>query len=273
VDGDAPICAEYDEYGGWDHLFCGLSTPRPVSPIKLFCNFYDVPINKPNRAPVMDSKGTVMSRLTPIAAIFLSLALCACQATQSASSPAKNSTLTANAPAGGAGGASAAAASNAGAIGAAAGANSSGGSLASTATDSGRKSEFSILTIAWIAIIGYILLQVYAGGELTGKGTAATAVLGHVMTAGVFFAIRLFDNIFRFLAAEFTGTPRMPVSLFSGNPNPNAIYNSHPTGANGAAAQSMVEGLGLGLSSRGVGSMDIRSPRDTQEAEQHVAVG
>jgi hypothetical protein len=206
-----------------------------------------------------------MSRLTPIAAIFLSLALCACQSAATQSSPAKNAALTAT---GGTPG-NPANASVAGADASAAGASA----------DSGHKAAFALLAFFWLAVAGYILLQVYAGGVLTGHSSTGVVVLGHLMTGGVFFAIRLFDNIVRFLSAEFTGTPRMPVSLVSGNPNPLAIYNSHPapapeSGTNGAA-QSMVEGLGLGLSSRGVGSMgmmqDIRSPQS--KVEEPVSVG
>lgn len=197
-----------------------------------------------------------MSRFAPIAVILLSLALCACQSTASNSAPGANASLAgaAAAPAGG---------------------------VAGTGTSHTKAISIFFLTVV---TVGYVLLQIYAGGYLTGHRRAAAGFFGHLFTGGTVIVVRLMDNVVRFVASEFTGTSQGSVSLITGNPNPSVIYDpNRPEPAPATAPRTLVpssssqaQALGLGLSSsRGVGPMSMMQdiPSSGQVLEKHVAVG
>jgi hypothetical protein len=192
-----------------------------------------------------------MWRVAPIAAILISFSIVGCESLASQSGgPAKGGT--ASTPAAGS------------AAGAAAGQASAAGS---------GHSEFPLIAGLTVAGIGYVLLQVYAGGSSTGSSSGVTGFFGHVMTGGSAIIIRLFDNVMRFIASEVTRTPQIPVSLITGNPNPKATYDPRP------ATASPVAGLGLGLAKHESLMQDIRSSSDrsaslaAQELEQPVGAG
>jgi hypothetical protein len=184
-----------------------------------------------------------MLRLAPIAAILISFSVVGCEslASQSGGAP-KAASAAAAAP-------------------------------ATAAVDSGH-SEFPLIALVTVAGVGFALLQVYAAGELTGNSNGAAGFFGHVMTGGSAIVLRLFNNIVRFLTAEVTNTPRIPVSLITGNPNPKAVYDPRPE------PESPVAGLGLDISMQKGLMQDIPSSSErstpalvAQTLEQPVGAG
>jgi hypothetical protein len=179
-----------------------------------------------------------MRHLAPIAAILISLSIVGCEslATQS----------------GAAGGAAAPAAS------------------AAAAVTGSSHSELPLIALVTVVGVGFVLLQIYAGGTLTGSSSGTVGFFGHLLTGGSVIILRLFDNIIRFVTSEVTKTPRIPVSLITGNPNPKAVYDPRPE------AELPVAGLGLGLSMREKSLMqDIPSstPVSAPALEQPVGAG
>jgi hypothetical protein len=196
-----------------------------------------------------------MSRFAPLAVILLSLALCACQSTASNSAPGANASLT--------------------------GAPAPASAVAGTGTSHTKAISIFFLTVA---TVGYVLLQIYAGGRLTGHRRAAAGFFGHLFTGGTVIVVRLMDNVVRFVASEFTGTSQGSVSLITGNPNPSVIYDPlRPEPAPATAPRTLVpssssqaQALGLGLSTRGVGPMSMMQDIPSSSGpvlEKHVAVG
>jgi hypothetical protein len=121
--------------------------------------------------------------------------------------------------------------------------------------------QLSIVMLVVVLAIGYSLLQVYAGGALNGRQNATAGFFGHLLTGGSAIIVRLFDNILRFIAAGVTGRAQVPISLVTGNPNPNLIYNPRTTPPAPATARTPEAPIaGLGLSAGGSGHLqDIRA--------------
>ena len=246
-----------------------------------------------------------MPRLTSIAVILLSLALCSCQsaALKSPGSQSNNAGLTEAAPANGAQVASpgnatptAGTPANSSAGGTS---NNSGPTLSSAIAAVGDISSPAFAPfIAWVrkpnAVLyaclgvfafGYLLLQIYAGAAMVGRRKPATGFFGHLFTGFLFMFVRLFDNVLRFVISELTRRPQGSVSLLTGVPNPNVIYDPRrPEPSPATALQSprpQALGLGTGLPARGgagrIGLMqDVRGTSDSSSGlgtEKLVAAG
>jgi hypothetical protein len=148
-----------------------------------------------------------------------------------------------------------------------------------------RKPNAVLYTYLGVFAFGYLLLQIYSGAAMVGRRKPATGFFGHVFTGFIFMFVRLFDNVVRFVISELTGGPQGSVSLLTGNPNPNVIYDPRrPEPSPAAVVQSIrpqASGLGSGLPARGgvgrIGLMqDVRGPNDSSSGlgtEKFVAAG